>query len=164
MTTLYEIKNSLLELANMDADCEDMREAIRNTMDAVDGEFREKALAVAHYIKNIDADAESIDAEIKRLTARKKAVNAKQDAIKDYLRSNMDATGIKKIECPIFTILAVQGREIASIDNESLLPDEFVEIKAVIQPKKAEILKALKSGADVPGASIKKSGTSIRIN
>lgn len=163
MTALYEIKNNLLELSNIDADSEDMREAIKNTLEGVEGEFNDKAVSVVHYIKNLDADAEAIDTEIKRLSARKKAISAKQDAIKEYLRFNMDATGIKKIECPLFTISSVAGREIVSIDEEALIPDEFIEIKSVIQPKKADILKALKSGNEVPGASITRSQNTIRI-
>lgn len=163
MTALYEIKNNLLELSSIDADSEDMKEAIKNTLEAVEGEFNEKAVSVVHYIKNLDSDAEAIDTEIKRLSARKKAISAKQEAIKDYLRFNMDATGIKKIECPLFTISSVAGREIVSIDEEALIPDEFIEIKSVIQPRKADILKALKAGNEVPGASITRSQNTIRI-
>jgi len=163
MTALYEIKNNLIELGSIEADSDDMAEAIKNTLECIEGEFNEKAIAVVHYIKNIESDCDAIDAEIKRLAARKKAASAKMEAIKSYLRENMDATGIKKIECPLFTISSVAGREIAVIQSEALIPDEFVDIKTQIQPKKAEILKALKAGENVPGAAISRAPSSIRI-
>lgn len=162
MTALYEITESLKELADM-SEVPDMAVAVRDTLEAVEGEFNDKAVSVAHFIRNLDSDVEAIDNEVKRLNDRKKALKTKQESIKDYLRENMEATGIKKIECPLFSISCVAGRDVVTINDEAALPDDYVEVKSEVKPVKATILKALKEGVEVPGASIIKSKSSIRI-
>lgn len=163
MAHLYEITENLRGLSSIDAEDEGMALAIRDTMQAVQGEFDEKAKAVAAVILNMDSDAEAIQAEIDRLTARKKAIANRQDGIKNYLRENMEACGISKITHPLFSITLAKGREIVIIDNPSVIPDELMYVKTEMRPEKAEILRLLKEGKEVPGAHIERSQSSIRI-
>ena len=83
----------------------------------------------------------------------------RKESLKDYLRENMEATGIKKISCPLFTINCVAGRDIAIIDNIDLLPDDYIDAEVVISAKKADITKSLKPGEDIPGTHLEKSKT-----
>lgn len=163
MTHLYEISESLRGLASVDAEDESMALAIRDTMEAVQGEFDEKAKAVASVILNMDSDAAAIQSEIDRLTARKKAIQNRQEGIRNYLRENMEACGISKITHPLFSITLAKGREIAVIDDPGALPDDLVYVTTEVRPEKAEILKLLKEGVEVPGAHIERSQSSIRI-
>ena len=162
MTALYKITESLQELAEL-SEVPDMAQAVADTLEAFEGEFEDKAVSITHYIRNLDSDVEAIDNEVKRLNERKKALKNKQESIKNYLRENMEATGVKKIECPLFSISCVAGRDVVHITDEAALPDDYVEVKSEVKPVKAEILKALKEGVEVPGASITKSKSSIRI-
>jgi hypothetical protein len=75
----------------------------------------------------------------------------------------MEACEIKKITCPLFSITLVDGRDSVAISDESLIPDEFVNVKTVISPDKNAIAKALKEGIEVSGASLQKGKSSIRI-
>jgi hypothetical protein len=163
MSHLYEISENLRGLASIDAEDESMALAIRDTMQAVQGEFDEKAKSVASVILNMDSDAEAIQAEIDRLTARKKAIANRQEGIKNYLRENMEACGISKISHPLFSITLAKGREVAIIDNPSIIPDELTYVNTEIRPEKTEILRLLKEGKEVPGAHIERSQSSIRI-
>jgi hypothetical protein len=163
MSHLYEISENLRGLSSIDPEDESMALAIRDTMEAVQGEFDEKAKAVASVILNMDSDADAIQAEIDRLTARKKAIQNRQEGIREYLRTNMEACGISKITHPLFSITLAKGREIAVIDDPSALPDDLVYVKTEVRPEKAEILKLLKEGVEVPGAHIERSQSSIRI-
>lgn len=163
MSHLYEISENLRGLASIDAEDESMALAIRDTMEAVQGEFDEKAKAVASVILNMDSDADAIQAEIDRLTSRKKAIQNRQEGIREYLRANMEACGISKITHPLFSITLAKGREIAVIDDPGALPDDLVYVKTEVRPEKAEILKLLKDGVEVPGAHIERSQSSIRI-
>jgi hypothetical protein len=162
MVALYELTKQQLELKAL-ANDSDSPEGFADTFEALEGQFNEKAVSVIHVVKNMDSDVEALDAEIKRLTARKKSINNKQDSIREYLRSNMEANEITKIECPLFSITLAKGRDIAVIDDEDKLPDELIGITVVQKPDKAAILKALKAGDDVSGAHIEKSKTSLRI-
>ncbi|NPW74976.1 siphovirus Gp157 family protein, partial [Pseudomonas aeruginosa] len=123
----------------------------------------EKGKALATVVLNMDTDVEALDREIERLNDRKRAIKARQDSMKEYLRENMEAAGIKKISCPLFSITCVEGREIAVIDDEKLIPDDFTEVKTEIKPKKVDIARALKEGKKVPGAHLERAKSSIRI-
>lgn len=163
MTHLYQITEQHRELQTL-ADAEELpAEAIADTFEAIEGEFNEKAVSVVHVIENMESDASAVDLEIKRLTARKKAIENRKESIREYLRINMEASGITKIECPLFAITLAKGRDTVFIDDEKQIPDELVEVSVVSKPDKREILKRLKAGDDVPGARIEKSKSSLRI-
>lgn len=164
MSRLYEITGQFKELAALaEGVDEDLAVAVRDTMGAIEAEFEQKALAVSHIILNFDADAAALDAEIDRLAERKRLILSRQKQIKDYLRENMEATGITKISCPLFTITLAKGREVAVVDDEAAIPDELMRVKTEINPDKAAIAAKLKAGESVPGARLERSQSSIRI-
>lgn len=163
MTKLYQITEQHRELQVL-VDAEELSpEAVADTFEAMEGEFNEKAVSVVHVIENMQSDVGAVEAEIKRLTARKTALANRRDSIREYLRSNMEASGITKIECPLFAITISKGRDIVAIEDEALIPDELVEVSVISKPDKREILKRLKAGESVPGANIQKSKSSLRI-
>lgn len=71
----------------------------------------------------------------------------------------MNACGIKKIECPAFTIAVQNNPQSVEILDESLIPAEYIRTSEpkppVATPDKKQILSALKSGVDVSGCAIK---------
>lgn len=164
MSRLYEITGQFRELAALaeNAD-EDLAVAVRDTMGAIEAEFNDKALAVSRVILNFDADLAALDLEIERLQERKRLITNRQKQIKDYLRENMEAAGITKISCPLFTITCAKGRESVVVDDELKLPDELMRVKTEISPDKAAIAAKLKAGEDVPGARLERGQSSIRI-
>lgn len=162
MTALREISGQYRGLLDM-AKTEDMPiEAIKDTLDGIEGEFKEKALKIVDVVSDVEGDIATIDKEIERLQSRKKVIQNRNQSIRDYLQNNMEACGITKIECPLFTITLAAGRDIVVVDNEDELPDEFISVKTSTAPNKVELLKALKMGA-VNGAHIEKSKSSLRI-
>jgi hypothetical protein len=161
MTNLYEITGEMRDLRALGEIEGEL--VVKDTLDAIAGEFKNKAEAIVHISLNLNGDVDSIKNEIERLQDRKKAIESRDKSLKEYLRENMEAAGISKISCPLFTITLAAGRSIAIIENESELPDEMVEVKTEIVPDKAKILAALKSGQDVAGASLGTSKSSIRI-
>lgn len=164
MSKLYEMTEQYSELqALADSDDENMREAVATTMECIEGDFNDKAQALVTVVHNMDSDVDALDAEIKRLQARKTAIKNRQDSMRDYLRENMERTGINKISCPLFTINCVAGREIAAINDEDAIPDEYMVVKTEIRPDKTAITKALKEGAEIPGVSLDRAKSSIRI-
>ena len=160
---LYDITEQHKELLKLADESEDMAQAVADTMEAIDGEFNDKAISLIHVVNNMGADVTTLDDEIKRLTARKKTIVNKQESMKEYLRINMTETGINKISCPLFTITLAAGRDIVQVDDEDKIPTDYLDIKTVVRPMKAEILKMLKSGITIDGVSLVKSKSSIRI-
>lgn len=160
---LYEITAKHRELALLAEENEDMAQAVSDTMEMIEGEFNDKALSLVNVMKNIGAGIPSIDAEIARLTARKKTIENNQAHMTKYLQTNMEASGISKIECPLFTITLAKGRDIVQIDDADKIPADYLNIKTSMTPMKKEILAALKEGEEINGASLVKSSNSIRI-
>lgn len=163
MSKLYDLTGEYLQLQEMVADDDIPAEAIADTLDAISGEISQKAEKILHVVANTDSHIDAISAEIDRLSARRKVLQNSKERIKDYLRSNMEACGIKKIECDLFTITCVKGRATAIIDDEDLLPDDMVKVVTKISPDKAAITAALKEGKDVPGAHLEETKSAIRI-
>jgi len=167
MARLYEISGQYADLQKIaessgDQDA-DMMEAITNSLGDITECFNEKAEALMHVVRNMEAETGPIEKEIARLQDRKKAINNRQDSLRDYLRDNMERTGVKKISCPLFTITCAAGREVSIINNEDLIPDDYMAVTTSIKPDKAALARALKSGIEVPGASLERTKSSIRI-
>lgn len=161
MTSLYQLTGEIKELRAL-GDIEGEL-VVKDTIDAIAGEFEVKAQSIVHVSLNLNADVSAIDAEIERLQERKRLLKKRDESLKDYLRENMEASGIKKISCPLFTITCVDGREIVVVEDESALPDDMVNVKTEISPDKKKILDALKAGQEVAGTRLERSKSSIRI-
>ncbi len=135
---------------------------VKDTFEALEGELSIKAESLLCVIGDMDQYVDAAGKEIKRLQERKKAVENKQKALRDYLKFNMKNSGIQKIECPLFTISLVKGREMAVIDDESLLDDVYVTVDTIIKTDNKKILADLKTGS-VSGAHIERGEPSVRI-
>ena len=133
---LYEITENLKGLEKLADEGMD-KDTIADTFEAVEGEFNDKAVAVIHVTKNIDSDIEAVDAEIKRLQARKSSMKSRKESVVEYLRYNMEETGITKIECPLFSITLAKGRDVVSIDDDNLIPTDYLDIKTTMTPMRS---------------------------
>ncbi|MGZ8954494.1 MAG: siphovirus Gp157 family protein [Methylovulum sp.] len=153
-TSLYKLSTeyqlALTELTEMD----DLPPAVINdTMEGLSGDLEAKSLNVAAYFLNLDAQAQAMkDAEAK-MAARRKAIENKSARLREYLKSNMIACGITKIDSPEFSLRVQPTAGSVVIDDELLLPEGFIEIVESTKIDKAAIKAALKAGP-VPGARI----------
>lgn len=155
---LYEISDQFRQLEELD-DLPD--EAIADTLEALTGEFEEKSIAVASQFKNLGSDADQLDAAIKELQARKRTIVNRQNSLKEYLRMNMERTGIKKVQHALFNITLTKPRQVVHIIDDTKLPEDYT--KVVTSPDKTLILKALKDGFAVEGAELGEGQAGIRI-
>jgi len=118
----------------------------------------DKQLAVCAYLKNETGNIDLIDSAIKELTARKKAMQARYDSLKDYLLVNMQANGIKEITAPNFTFSAkikLNPPKLV-IDDAGIIPMElyiYPEAPAPY-PDNAAIKAKLLAGENIDGAHI----------
>jgi hypothetical protein len=146
MTKLYELTDQYRGLMNLDVE----PDVLADTLEGISGEIQIKAENLLSVISNMGSDADAIDAEIKRLTARKKTISNRQEWLREYLRSNMETSGIDKITCPLFTITLRKATDVVFIEDVDLLPKRFQKI--TITPDKTAIKAALKLDIEVPGA------------
>ena len=161
-TNLRDIAEEYRQVQELADDPDMPEQALIDTLEGITGTFKEKAVNIVHVLTNKDAYVESIDAEIARLQKRKRTFQNGQQRLKDYLRVNMEATGIKKIEHELFRIILLPGRESVVIDNKEVLPDDYVVVKTETRPDKIEIKKAIAEGKEVPGAHVERGPSSVR--
>lgn len=159
MQHLYEITAEHKELEKLEEEGLD----VGDTFEAIEGSFNDKAISVVHVINNMGGGVAALETEIDRLSKRLKSIKGRQESIKEYLRFNMDATGINKISCDLFTITLKQGRDVVQIDDADEIPTDYLNIKTSSTPMKREILADLKAGKEIAGASMVKTKQSILI-
>ena len=145
MGTLYELKSEYIQLRDMAGDPDIGPEALRDTMEAINGELEDKADGYAKVIRELEAEEAGLDAEIKRLQARKSAVSGNKGRIKDALESAMRETGKLKFKTALFSFGIQKNPPSVAILSENIPLDYLVVPEP--QPDKKRILAELKAGA-----------------
>lgn len=155
--TLYELSADYRRALDELTAIEDLpAEAIADTLEGLQGAFEDKALNVARYIRNLEAEAGAIAEAKKRMEARERATANQAKRLKDYLRLELERTGIKPKAADL--ALSVQKNPPSvKIDDEARLPSDYLETITSTRARKKEILEALKAGAVIPGAKISQS-------
>lgn len=164
---LYEISENFRTVSAMleDEDPE-VQAAAKDTLEAIQGEFSDKADNIACLIKELKADAEAIKEEADKLSQRAKAKKSKADWLSRYLLEEMQKTGSTKLET---TRNVVSIRKSAPAlkfqDERAFLNWAIFDHEEFVRQKEPEINKtavkeALKAGQEVPGVALE-SGVSL---
>lgn len=158
---LYEITKEVKAFEELYLECIDEEtgeiknsEVLEELQKGIEKELEKKSSGLIKYFKNEESTLETIDEEIKRLHGLKKAKEKKIKDFKNFVIYNLSNMGVKKIETELGN-LSLRTSKAVEILNEELIPKEF--ITEVIEKKisKADIKKALDSGVEVAGATIK---------
>lgn len=152
MASLYQLTAELLQLFDMARDEDVDPKCLEDTMDMVQGTFVEKADGYGKVIRQLTAEAESIDQEIKRLQARKKRILTNIDRMKSHLQNAMEVTGLRKFQAVLFSF-AIRACPPKVVIDEVLvenIPDEYL-VYAQPTVDKMKIKEDLKAGKDLGG-------------
>jgi hypothetical protein len=123
---LYEIADTYNKALLAMADFDDLpEEVINDTLEAIEGEFKDKAIASVSFFKNIEVEIEAMKQAEASIKERRLAKEKRIAWVKSYILKNMQKTGINKIECPYFTISLRNNPESVNVIDEDLIPDEF---------------------------------------
>ena len=139
-------------------------QTIKDTLEGMQFPVEEKAKNVALFVRNIEATVDSIKDAEKRMAQRRKLLENKIVSINDYLKSNMEACGITKIESPYLTLTIKKNPPSVQIERDDLIPAQYMKQPEPPPPSpdKKAIGEALKAGEIVPGCSLK-TGTRLEI-
>lgn len=163
MTTLYELTGQFLALSQLIDDPDLPSTAFADSLEGLEGEIQVKAEALLGVVASMNGDIESIKAEIDRLNRRKKSIENKKEGLREYLRSNMIATGISKISCPLFDITLSKPRPMVVVEDDNIVPDEYIKRTVTKKVNKQRVLVALKKGETIPGCKLGESAQSLII-
>lgn len=161
---LYDISEDYMALDDMLYDPEMDEQTIRDTMEAIFGEFQDKAENYAKIILGMEADKEALKAEEKRLNARRTSIENRQKLMKQTLMENMQAIGKKKIQTALFTISISgnAGKEPLVIDGDiNDIPGRFL----IPQPPviNNDAVRSLLAEKQVDWAHLEPRGEHLRI-
>jgi hypothetical protein len=144
------------KLAGMDLDAQTVADTIEAS--GLTDEISTKAQGIEMVARSAEMFFPAIDAEIERLQALKAHRQKIAQGLRDYLKSNMEAAGIEKIECPLFKIAIKKNPPAVEILDEQQIPQSFwvtPEPKPpVARPDKTAIKKAIQAGQEVAGAKL----------
>ncbi len=159
MSALYELAAEYREAAHRLADTDLDEQTIADTLDGMAGEIEQKAVAVAMVIRNIKAEEDAIQQAVAGMVERQKAKAKTVERLKDYLKNNLEACGLKKVESPYFVVSVRANPASVVIDDESAIPTMFLVHPPAPAPRpdKTAIKEAIKAGANVPGAHVSSS-------
>lgn len=160
-STIYELTNSYMDLLYLLEDGEMDAEALRDTMEGIEGEIEIKAENYAKVMTELKARSEALTNESKRLAERAAAINNNVDRMKHALEMMMETTGKTKFKTNLFSFNIQNNPPSVDIAENANIPEVFL----IEQPPKIDkkgILEALKAGKEVDGCTIKQ-GRSLRI-
>lgn len=147
-----EYRDALAHLADMDLDDQTMED----TLEGLQGELMVKGQNVAAFALNLEAEAQAMKEAEQRIAKRRRALENKSKHLRDYLRINMERSGITEISAndKSFRVKLMKGRPTCVIDDEKALPPDYVEEVKTTRVDKRLITQAIKDGYEVPGAHL----------
>lgn len=159
----------------LDREFEDSGGEITEGTEALDAALGELGVSIQDKVENIgkilanlDATAEAINAEEVRLIKRRQSIDKKHARLKEYLRLAITASGMKKVQGPLFTATIRAGSESVKLADDfdvRKLPQNLVRQPPTPppEPDKKAIKEALKANEVVPGCSLHTGPTTVII-
>jgi hypothetical protein len=151
---LYEITEQYKSVMDLAENGDVSNQVIADTLESIEGEITAKAENILAMMTNAKAAVPAIDEQIKRLQDIKRQIESRENWFKEYILVNMQKADINKIECPLFKITRRKGSQAVEITNDDLIPDEYINTKVVVSADKRRILKDLKEGKEIEGATL----------
>ena len=157
---LYEITAQYQRLMDDIAEGNIPGEAVKDTLDAVEGEFDLKLDNLSCYVKSLNAEAKAIKNEIDTLTERMKSKQAEADRLIEYMYGEMCEVGKTKVETARCKLTIKQNPEAVTVSDTAMFIEwakQFNDdLLTYAQPaiNKTKIKETIKTGKTVPMCSI----------
>jgi hypothetical protein len=151
---LYALSDDYLQaLDALTAQVELPPEAIADTLEGLTGAWDIKALNVARYVRNLEAEAAAINEAKQRMDARAKAATRQAAWLKGYLQGELERTGLQP-KAPDLALRLQANPPAVVVDDEAQIPADYWLTQTVTSLLKGDISVALKAGKTVPGARL----------
>lgn len=129
-----------------------LEESLEELWEQNDAAIQDKIEAWGHHLRERSADLDVLDAEIKRLQERKRVRQGEYDRRREFLRIQMEALGIPKLDRPLITVLVRDNPPSVkcSISPENLPPEFRRVVPEKVEADKKALLAAHKKGEALP--------------
>ena len=162
---LYEIAGELQRVVDEYNSVETDEEltALEATLGDLSLSFNDKAIGVALHIVSTEATVTAIASEVARLSNLVVRNQKRADWFREYLKRNMEATGIEKIDGGKVTLKIKKNPASVIIEDETVIPDEYRKRKEVVTIDKTAIKESWAKGIGVAGSKIDNQRTRLEI-
>ena len=148
---LYELTDAYAELAALLDECESEEETAQlwAQLDEIGSSIAEKADNYARFLRNKQAEANSLDEEIKRLQKRKRSAENQIDQLREHMKFAMGVAGATEIRTTLGKWSIRKNPPKVSILDEGEVAQDFFDPQP---PKlsKARLLKYWKDTGEIP--------------
>jgi hypothetical protein len=151
---LFELTAQFKELQALEDSDEIPPDVLRDTLEALEGDFETKSVQVAKFILSLEAASEDIDEAAKAMAARASRLKKRAESIRHYILLQFQMLDWKtKITRPDIIISRQNNPPAVVVSDESLVPANFW-VQPDPPPKridKKSVKEALQAGLNVPG-------------
>jgi hypothetical protein len=150
---LYALTGRYAELLELAEQGEDVGDALAQIDDAIEA----KALGIVHVLAQLEADETVAANEAERLALRARRFGTTAARLRDYIKGCMQASNIRSVKSPVFSITLSNGQPRVVITDASKVPAELMRQPKTPEPEpdKPAILKLHKeTGETIPGVDI----------
>jgi len=153
---LYEIKDLYFRFFELVENGEIELDAYADTLEAIDGEFEDKADNIACLIKTLISEAKAIESEEKALKERRERKERQAESLKNYLSITMQQLGKSKLETTR-NVLSFRKTTSLYIEDEVRfmeLHPNLVNTKVEKSISKKDATEIIKAGCQLEGARL----------
>ena len=160
---LYELPPAFAEVELAAADGE-LDAASMERLAALEGELSARVDGCCRVVRGLEARAGAFVAEAERLRSRAAVAVANARRLKEYVRQNLEAMGVPRVETALFTVRLQQNPAAVNLApglEPEALPEEFRRTRC--EPDRAALLLAHKQGRPLPNGVTITRTTGLRI-
>ncbi len=125
--SLYELDpqyEALAELPLEAGDGDDQDAALRQALETIRDEARDKALSLAKVVKCLEAEVRLLEEHTRLLQSRTQARRDRADYLKKLIRLELDASGLDKVKDALISVWLQQSPpSVLVVDEESVPPE-----------------------------------------
>lgn len=153
--SLYHIKNEYLQAFHELSSIEGLSaDVIKDSLAAIECNLEDKAINVAAYIQNLEAEALSMKDYEARMSEKRKHIDNKISRLKEYLKESLTACGKKSVKSAELSITLKDGITSVVIEDMRLIPKDYITQQVVESIDKKAIKTAISAGKEVSGARL----------
>lgn len=154
---IYQVSEQYLLALNELLAIEDLPdEVVRDTIESLQGDMEVKARNVAAYIKNIEAESFAVGEAVNQMTARKKRLDSEANKLREALKAGLQKCGMFDLKFPEFAIRVKFNPISVVVDDEAMIPLEFITEKITRCANKALMKSCMEAGSVIGGARLER--------
>lgn len=153
--TLFQMSDTARQLHELLESGDIDEQVLLDTMESIGA--AEKLEDYVYVLKSMEAEMSMYDTEITRLKENKRVLENRTEYLKSKIIEYMQASGQKSANAGTFKLTMRESKSCEITDADAIPLEYMREIPAKLEPDKKQMLKDMKDGKRIDGASLKTS-------